>query len=329
MLSKWAACLFGLASMMQGHYSLANPPTAEDVFALLGVDKPQINELAQGKLIAVSLPQGSADELAAGVVLYLPAPLAKITARLQPNDITVDADVTAYAVLSNRSGMNEFGRLSVSAEEVEALLESKPGYALNLSAQEIEGFHALKRSAEADKHYREILFRRLEAYRHGGLAAIAGYARDDTLDSSPAVELRQAANESKLLTRYFPALAQAWTNYPAAWPAGVEEQWMWVRKTVEKQPTTILRHVVSSRWSTGLIMLTREIYVEHSYNSSQWISLCLAYRNGTLIVQKVRSFSDQVTGLGSDVKHLIGDEILKNKMLATWERFRDAAMEKP
>jgi len=330
-----AAWIVGLAWVLFGGMAWATPPTAEEVFVLLGVAGQQVGEMAKGKAIAYALQEGSADELSAGIALYLPAPLAKVSARLQGGDITVDADVTGYGVLSGSAGVGELGRLAVSEEDALALLEAKPGDEFNLSAQEIASFRALKpahgkKAADlAAQHYREILFQRFEAYRRGGLAAIASYARDDTLDSSPAIELRQAAQESQVLARYFPAQAQAWLNYPAAWPAGTEEQFLWVLKTVEGQPTAILRHVITARWNTGLLMATREFYVEHSYNSSQWITLCLPYHKGTVVLQKVRSFTDQVAGLGSEVKHLVGQEMLKSKMIATWERFRAGLAEQP
>ncbi len=327
--------LIGIGLILSSGMALADPPTAEEVFTLQGVSGQQIGELAQGQAIAYPLRAGSADELSAGIALYLPVPLSKLIHRLQPGDIKVDVDVITYGILSSHAGAHGLGDWAVTAEEAQALLEFVPGDEFNLSAQEIDGFQALKRTQGkkladlAGQYYREILFRRFEAYRLGGVGAIATYAREETLDSSPALELRQAANESKLLAQYFPALSKAWLDYPATLPPGMAEHFMWVRKTVENEPTAILRHVVSTHWNTGLLIVTREFYVEHSYNSSQWITLCLPYRNGTVLFQEVRSFSDQVTGLGGDVKHLIGQEVLKNKMLKTWERFRAGGVEQP
>ena len=71
------------------------------------------------------------------------------------------------------------------------------------------------------------------------------------------------------------------------------------------------------------MVLTREIYAPHSYNSSQWITGCLPYRDGTVVFQQVRSFTDQVAGAASDVKHLVGRELLKDKMLMSFARLCD------
>ena len=67
-----------------------------------------------------------------------------------------------------------------------------------------------------------------------------------------------------------------------------------------------------------------EFYAPHSYNSSQWITGCLPYRNGTVVFQQVRSYTDQVAGVASDAKHIVGRELLKDKMLKSFERLCDA-----
>ena len=214
----------------------------------------------------------------------------------------------------------------MSREEAEALLDAEPGDEFNLSASEIDSFKTLKqKSPKAIKdavlqHYREILFQRFKAYRHGGIVAIAPYAREEGRDSKPSLELRQAANSSVILSRYFPALHKAWLDYPKALPPGADEAFPWVEKKVEGRPAIILRHRISVDWNGGLLVLTREFYAPHSYNSSQWITGCLPYRDGTVVFQQVHSYTDQVAGTGSDVKHIIGRQLLKEKMLKSFNR---------
>ena len=98
----------------------------------------------------------------------------------------------------------------------------------------------------------------------------------------------------------------------------------WVEKNMEGRPATILRHRVTMDWNGGVLVLTREFYAPHSYNSSQWITGCLPYRNGTVVFQQVRSYTDQVAGVVSDTKHIVGRELLKDKMLKSFERLCDA-----
>ena len=98
----------------------------------------------------------------------------------------------------------------------------------------------------------------------------------------------------------------------------------WVEKNVEGRPATILRHRVTMDLNGGVLVLTREFYAPHSYNSSQWITGCLPYHNGTVVFQQVRSYTDQVAGVASDAKHIVGRELLKDKMLKSFERLCDA-----
>lgn len=308
--------------------AFAAPPATEEVLGVLGMEGAQIADLAQGRPVAYALDEGSADELAVGVAWYFPAPLADVVRHLrQGNPDLLDVDVSAHGVLTEHAGPAALNPFSLPGEEAQALSEAGPGDDFNLSTHEIDSFKALKRThpkAVAETvsgHYRELLLKRFEAYRRGGAAAIAPYARDDTLASKPSLELRQAASESPFLIRYFPALSRAWLDYPkTALPPGVVESFPWVEKTVESRPAIILRHRIDADWNGCALVLTREFYASHSYNSSQWITGCLPYRDGTLVFQQVRSYTDQVAGTGSELKHVVGRELLKDKMVKAFER---------
>jgi len=327
------AWLLGIGFILLGRLGLAEAPVPEEVFGVLGMEPGQIAELAHGQPVTYALPEGSADELAVGIAWYLPVALAKVAGHLREEDPdSLDVDVTAHGMLTEQGWTGALAAVSVSKEEAQALLDVEPGDEFNLSAHEIDSFKTLKQTLKrtpyraitdaVGQHYREILFRRFEVYRRGGSEAIAPYAREETLDSKPSLELRQAANESPILARYFPALHKAWLNYPKALPPGTGEAFPWVEKSVEGRPAAILRHRLSVDWNGGVLVLTREFYAAHSYNSSQWITGCLPYRNGTVVFQQVRSYTDQVAGVGSEVKHLVGRELLKDKMLKSFERLR-------
>jgi hypothetical protein len=246
----------------------------------------------------------------------------------------LDVDVTALGLLTEHGGASSLAPVVLSNEEAQALLDTEPGDEFNLSTHEIDSFKTLKKSLnrtpyrpigdEVGQHYREILFQRFKAYRRGGIHAIAPYAREESLFSKPSLELREAAHASAILARYFPALSKAWLDYPKTLPPGASEVFPWVEKNVEGRPATILRHRVNMDWNGGVLVLTREFYAPHSYNSSQWITGCLPYRHGTVVFQQVRSYTDQVAGVASDAKHIVGRELLKDKMLKSFERLCDA-----
>lgn len=325
--------LLGIVLLLHGCLVVAAPPNPDEFLTRLGMPQPQIGELAQGGPVAYALPEGSADELAAGVAVYLPVAAADVADILRHGELSVlDVDVAAYGTWTGHGGANQLAHLVLSEEDAQNLLDATPGDGFNLSAEEIKRLQVLKETlrrtparpvAEAvSQHYRDILSQRFAAYRHGGLAAIGSYAREDSLDSSPALELRQAARADTVLEHYLPALHHAWLHYPAPLPPGADEAFLWVVKTVENRPAAILRHRVTLDWNGGVLVLTREFYAAHSYNSSQWITGCLPWHNGTLVFQQVRSYTDQVAGIASGAKHLVGRELLKEKMAASLERLR-------
>ena len=305
-----------------------------DVESLLGLDKSQLAELDKGRPIVYDLKEGSSDELAVGLIWYFPVPLEKVVEKLwmQEPDM-LDVDVIAHGILTEHSGMGALKSVIFSKDEARGLLEAEPGEEFNLSSHEFEKLkafkHALKRVPQraiedaASEYFREILLQRHDAYRREGINAISPYVRKHGTESKPAIELRQSAGESDILSRHFSGLLKEWLDYPKLLPAGAREAFPWVEKSVEGRTAIILRHRITMDWNGGVLVLTREYYVPHSYNSSQWITGGLPYREGTVVFQQVRSFTDQVMGTGSTLKHLVGRELLQDKMLKSFERLCD------
>ncbi len=298
---------------------------------LLSIDKSQLTELDKSQPIAYDLNEGSNNELAVGLIWYFSVPLQAVVDKLRtPDPDMLDIDVTAHGVLTEHSGTGVLKSAIFSNEEARVLLEAEPGDEFNLSSHEFEKLkafkHALKRTPQraiedaAGEYFREILLQRHDAYRRGGINAISSYLRKHGTESKPSIELRKAADESELLSRYFPGLLKDWLSYPKALPVGASEVFPWIEKNVEGRTAIILRHRIAMDWNGGLLVLTREYYTPHSYNSSQWITGCLPYREGTVVFQQVRSFTDQVAGTGSTIKHLVGRELLQDKMLKSFER---------
>jgi len=310
-------------------------PSAEDIITSLALKQDQVANLEQGKVVAVEINEATEKELAMGLVMYLPTPPEKLAHYFKNGDLaSIDSDITAHGSIQLNSGVDAFKGFSFTlkqSDEARDLIAAVAGDRFNLSAEEIKGFAALEgKLAGADKaalaadvsqHYRQILLQRWQAYLKGGLAGIAPYARDGT-NAKPAEELRTAAASSKLFANFFPDLHKAWLNYPEKLPSGAEEQFFWLNRTVENRPTAILSHRILQTSGTASVIIARQFFVGHSYNSSHLIVGCLPYRDGSIVFYAQRTSTDQVAGLGSSLKHSIGREQLKKQMIKRLERLR-------
>lgn len=287
---------------------------------LLGIEAQELADLEQGKTVSFDIAENNDKELAAGVVMYLSAKPATIVNYINEKILaTIDTDIMAQGTIPANATLESFKGFSLKAgsDEAKKLVRAEPGSQFNLSANEFKSLQSVN-AAEADaasKAYRSILLQRLQAYRQKGLKGLADYERGDGLVARPAEELRAATMANKVLSRYFPAVYQAWLNYPAAMPAGVTEQFFWLNRKVEGRPTAILSHRIMLSSDAGEVMLSRQFYVGHSYNSNQLSIACLPYRDGSLVFYANRSFTDQVAGFGSGVKHSIGREQMRGEIV--------------
>jgi len=308
-------------------------PTSQQVLQDFGIDTEKTAQLERGEIVAFDVSETSQKELAIGVAMILPTPLPKIIDYIKRGNLTAtDSDIIASNPLANNADINSFKKFAFTdkqLDEAKAFLEAEPGDEFNLSKSELDSLKSLQASLKdadnktllktANQKYREILLQRLQAYRKGGLSGIAAYSRDNG-NADPAAELRNDAVNSKAWARYFPELQQAWLNYPAALPPNSTEQFLWLNRKVEDRPTAILTHRIMVTGEAGGIIVSRQFYVGHSYNSSHVVAGGLPYKDGTLVFYSTRSSTDQVAGMGSSLKHSIGREQMKEEMIKRLER---------
>lgn len=315
----------------------ASMPTAENIIAMLELKRDQIADLDRGKIVAFKMSKTTQKELAIGMSMYLPSSSAKLAAFFKRGDFAmIDPDVYALGEILPQSGIDAFKGFVFTLKqrnEVRNLLTAVPGDQFNLSVEEVNSFAPLREKlanadeatlvASVSQHYQQILVQRWQAYCKQGLAGIVSYARHRA-NVNPAEELRLAAADGKLLARFSPALQQVWLNYPAPLPPGAEERFFWLNREVEKRPTAILSHRVLLASEAGSLIVTRQFFVGHSYNSSYLMVGCLPYRDGSIVFYTHRTSTDQITGLGSRLKRNLGREQIKKQMMINLKGLRAA-----
>ncbi|MEI6270099.1 MAG: hypothetical protein WCP01_14565, partial [Methylococcaceae bacterium] len=123
-----AVRLFGISLILLGAPVFAQTPAVDEVLGVLGMDRTQIAELAEGQPVVYTLSEGSDDEIAVGMAWYFPVPLGKVAGHLRGEDsISLDVGVTAHGILTQHSGADSLANVTLSREEAQTLLNAEPG----------------------------------------------------------------------------------------------------------------------------------------------------------------------------------------------------------
>jgi hypothetical protein len=72
----------------------------------------------------------------------------------------------------------------------------------------------------------------------------------------------------------------------------------------------------------------RQFYVGHTYNASQILCAAVPYEDGVVILSSNRVSTDQVAGLGGEMKKMIGRRQLRAEIVKRFDRIR-AALAQP
>ena len=321
--------LFALTLSVTFPVFAANLPDSEGLIQQLGIQQQDVVKLNQGDVVFFNVTENNEKELAAGAAMYFPAAPSKMIGLIKNKGLaSIDTEVIAEGAIPSQATLDAFKGFSFKAgsDEAASFLAAKPGSQFNLSTEEFQALQATS-SAQPDaasQAYRKILLQRWQAYRKNGLKGVATYDRGNGTEANPGGELRTATQNSKILARYFPELYKAWLNYPAALPAGAEETFFWRNRNVESRPTAILVHRVMLSNDAGELILSRQFYAGHSYNSNQLTIACLPYLDGSLVTYTNRTFTDQVAGFGSSVKHSVGGQQARGEMTKMLKNARKA-----
>ena len=287
------------------------------------------------------MAESSETDLGAGVAMYLPVPLSRVAEVLTAAQMVLqEPSITASGPLAPGATPAALGGYTLGAGEVaeaQDAFDAAPGGRLNLSAAEIEAFRAARptrrgvdRAAVAEAgaaQWRLVLWERWQAFQARGLDGVALYARRNGV-TDPAALLRVAAGDARIVAHVMPRLGEALLRFPAEQSATAINQFYWVKRTVQGRPTPILIHHLVDVTPQLALYVERNVYVGHTYNASQILSGALPYEDGVLVFSSNRVSTDQVAGLGGDMKRLIGRRQLRGEIVKRFDRVR-AALARP
>lgn len=204
--NSWLILL--LALNYSGSVWANNLPSAAELSQRLGISQQNLSNLNKGEIVSFDVAEGDEKELAAGVVIYLPAAPAKVMGVIKnKNLLSIDGEITSEGTIPSQATADAFKGFAFKSgnEEGAKFLAAQPGSEFNLSTEEFRTLHSIT-SAGADsatQAYRNILLQRWQAYQKNGLKGIAPYDRGNGTEANPGGELRFATQDSKILSAYF------------------------------------------------------------------------------------------------------------------------------
>jgi hypothetical protein len=309
----------------------AAPPGVAQLGADFGLDADAIRDVTAGKMVPIAGRESSDRDLGAGFAFFIKAPPAEVAQAFRAGgDLGSDPNVVASHRLGDRATDLDTLRLQPrGADEAKRYLAAKPGDTVNLSQDELAAFAKLGSGAapaDVEKELRRILWARYQAYRSGGLPAIASYARGGGQERKVSEELRLVTElATPILQKYVPAFRQLLAGYPKAKPAGLDESFYWIVTTLDDRPTVTLRHRMVLPVGEGLVAADRTFYVSQGYNAMQALAAILPVEGGTMVFYRCHTSTDRASGFASGSKHSIGRKVMGRQLEQIFERSRERA----
>ena len=312
----------------------AETSTAIEVQENLQIPLEQRRRLARGEVVTFSVVEHSEREVAAGIALTLSIPAAQLAQYLASGQLIAhDATIVDFGLAPPDPPSPLVGPAFNANERDEAtnLLDASPGMRFNLSTGEINSLRSARgASGNSDRDaldvasgaFRRLLWERVQSYRQSGLAAIAPYARAGGGVTDPSVELRLAIPDAERMGRSGAELHQALLRYPADQPPQVASQVYWVKRRVQHRPHLSLLHRMVMAGDGSTLHLERYFYAEHSFNSMVIFTAAFPVQESTLLVATTRVSTDEVLGMGSQLKRSVARGQVRDEMRARLERVR-------
>ena len=321
----------------------AEPSPAIEAQDLLQISVDQRRRLLRGEIISYSVTENAEREIAVGLAMIVPTQVSQIAQYLASGQIIAqDASIGEFAPVPAElpsGSMVGPGFTPGERDEALSLLEATPGTRFNLSPAEINALRTARgtvgtssRTGAADtasETYRRLLGLRVQSYRQAGLAGIAPYARAGGAVTDPPVDLRLAVSDAERIGRAGSEFREALQRYPADQPSQLVSHVYWVKRRVQRRPLMSLLHRMVVTGEGQAIHLERYFYVGHSFNSMQALTWALAHEDGTMVFLTTRVSTDEVLGMGSQLKRSVARGQVRDEMRARLERLLSAFAGRP
>jgi hypothetical protein len=173
----------------------------------------------------------------------------------------------------------------------------------------------------ATAQWRALLLRRAQAFQARGLDGVAPYARR-TLPNDPAAILRAAAGDARILAGAAPRLGEALLRFPAEQSPSAVSQIYWMKRQVQGRPVPLVMQHLVDVTPTAAYYVERHFYAGQTYVTSQILCAAVPFEDGVIVLSSNRVSTDQVTGLGGEMKRIIGRRQLRGEITKRFERIR-------
>ncbi|MCG8435377.1 MAG: hypothetical protein MJA83_15240 [Gammaproteobacteria bacterium] len=295
----------------------------EIVFERIGFDADDIEELSRGAIVSKGVPELEKvdSEMAATLAVYFPQRPEVLINSISPDAIlNADPKILAFQqILDDKN--KDFANIAYTqreAYELRRLQNTKPGKEFNLHSSE---YHLLK-NADPTSAYARILNNRYTQYTKTGLEGILNYTRKREVETSPADLLTTATESLLLLQRFFPTIYYIVRYFPESNSTDVRHFFYWKKKLVQRRPNFSLSHMMLFQAQDIAIMVEREYYVGHTYDSLQFVIGFFPWRDGTLIVLLNQTFTGRVTGFASGIARAVGRNMIQDTIRGFMEKLR-------
>jgi len=125
-----------------------------------------------------------------------------------------------------------------------------------------------------------------------------------------------------------PELRDTLLRFPAASSPRQLHRFYWLKRRVQRRPDLSLLHQIVAPGPGPAVHIERYFYVGHSYNTGQVITGAFAYLDGTVVFSTSRFSTDEVLGVGNQLKRSIGRGQLRDEMRKRLEGIR-ASLTRP